>query len=672
MDLNQEIDYKSGDFKYIKLLSRSFPNMATASTEIINLEAILNLPKGTEHFLADLHGEYEAFQHVLRNASGTIKRKVKEIFGETLSLREQKELCTLIYYPQEKLELVKSVFTDKEILEDWYFVTINRLVKVCRNVSSKYTRSKVNKALPADFSYIIQELLHESAMEPNKQAYVDVVVRTIISTGSSDAFIVAMCNLIQQLTIDLLHILGDVYDRGPFPHKIMDILCSYHNFDFQWGNHDILWIGASAGNNCCIANAIRIALRYGNQSVIEDGYGINLLPLATLALDVYKDDLCESFRPKIDSANEESKASSMLVSRMHKAITIIQLKLEAATIKMRPEFEMNDRLLLDKINPEKGVVVIDGVEYPIKDTNFPTVDWNDPYALTPAEQNVVDKLNASFTGSEKLRKHMKCLFRNGCIYTVVNGNLLFHASMPLNADGSFKEISILGEKYKGKALFDKVGSVVREAYFGTSNDDIHQFAIDYVWYLWCGKDSPVFDKQKMATFERYFIDDKSTHKEEKGFYYDMRDNEDVCDAILKDFGITGNFRHIINGHVPVKTIEGENPIKANGKLMVIDGGFSKAYQPKTGIAGYTLVYHSKGFQLVQHEPFTSKELAVQEGKDIKSTLQLVEMAEHRMMVKDTDIGIELQQQIKDLHCLLDAYRNGVLKEKAHSSITNKR
>lgn len=672
MNLNNEINHKSGDIKYIKLLSRSFPNMATASTEIINLEAILNLPKGTEHFLADLHGEYEAFQHVLRNASGTIKRKVKEIFGETLSLREQKELCTLIYYPQEKLELVKDVFTDTEILDDWYFVTINRLVKVCRNVSSKYTRSKVNKALPADFSYIIQELLHESAMAPNKQAYVDVVVRTIISTGSSDAFIVAMCNLIQQLTIDLLHILGDVYDRGPFPHKIMDILCSYHNFDFQWGNHDILWIGASAGNNCCIANAIRIALRYGNQSVIEDGYGINLLPLATLALEAYKDDPCESFVPKDDYTVEESKSTSMLVTRMHKAITIIQLKLEAATIKKRPEFEMNDRLLLDKIDPEKGVVVIDGVEYPINDTYFPTIDWNDPYALTPAEQNVVDKLNASFTGSEKLRKHMKCLFRNGCIYTVINGNLLFHASLPLNADGSFKDVTILGEKFRGKALFDKVGSVVREAYFGNPNDDTHSFALDYVWYLWCGKDSPVFDKKKMATFERYFIDDKSTHKEEKGHYYELRDNEEVCDAILEEFGITGNFRHIINGHVPVKTIKGENPIKANGKLMVIDGGFSKAYQPKTGIAGYTLVYHSKGFQLVQHEPFTSKELAVQEGKDIKSTLQLVEMADHRMMVKDTDIGIELQQQIKDLHCLLDAYRNGILKEKAHSSITNKR
>lgn len=670
--MKSDLELSNSEIKYLKLLSRSFPNTATASTEIINLEAILNLPKGTEHFLADLHGEYEAFQHVLRNASGTIKRKVKEIFGETLSVREQKELCTLIYYPQEKLELVKGVFTDTEILDDWYFVTINRLVKVCRNVSSKYTRSKVNKALPVDFSYIIQELLHESAVEPNKQAYVDVVVRTIISTGSSDAFIIAMCNLIQQLTIDLLHILGDVYDRGPFPHKIMDILCTFHNFDFQWGNHDVLWMGAAAGNNCCIANAVRMALRYGNQSVIEDGYGINLMPLATLALEAYADDPCKSFIPKEEYSSEESKASSLLVARMHKAITIIQLKLEAETIMRRPEFDMNDRLLLDKIDVEKGIVVVDGVEHELNDCNFPTVDKNNPYALTPAEQSVVDKLNTSFTGSEKLRKHMKCLFRHGCVYTIVNGNLLFHASMPLNSDGTFKDVDIQGKKYHGKALFEKVGSLIREAYFGDTSDEQRAFSLDYIWYLWCGKDSPVFDKKKMATFERYFIDDKTTHKEEKGCFYELRDNEEVCDRILEEFGLTGNFRHIINGHVPVKTIKGENPIKANGKLMVIDGGFSKAYQPKTGIAGYTLVYHSRGFQLVQHEPFTSKELAVQEGKDIKSTLQLVEMADHRMMVKDTDKGVELQHQIIDLQKLLYAYRNGILKERAFAPLTNKR
>lgn len=657
------------DLKYLKLLSRSFPNIATAGTEIINLEAILNLPKGTEHFLADLHGEYDAFQHVLRNASGTIKRKVKEIFNETLGIREQKELCTLIYYPQEKLELIKDDITDAEELADWYFITINRLVKVGRNVSSKYTRSKVNKALPEDFSYIIQELLHESAVDPNKQAYVDVIVRTIISTGCADDFIIAMCNLIQQLTIDLLHILGDVFDRGPNPHMVMDILCNYHNFDFQWGNHDILWMGAAAGNDCCIANAVRMALRYGNHSVLEDGYGINLLPLATLAMDRYGDDECRQFLPK---DNLDAGYDSMLVARMHKAITIIQFKLEATIILRRPEFDMNDRMLLDKIDFEHNTVIVDGKEYPMNDSLFPTVLPSNPFALTSDEEAVVAKLNASFTGSEKLRKHMKCLFRNGCIYNVVNGNLLFHASIPLNEDGTLKDVAILGDLYHGKALLDKVGALIREAYFGTSGTDLHSFALDYVWYLWCGKDSPAFDKAKMATFERYFIDNPETHRENKGYYYLLRDDEAVCDMILNEFGVKGPFRHIINGHVPVKTIKGENPVKGNGKLMVIDGGFSKAYQPKTGIAGYTLVYHSRGFQLVQHDPFTSKEQAVSEGKDIKSTLQLVEMTDHRMMVKDTDIGAELQRQIADLHQLLYAYRSGLIKEKAYRPLTNKR
>lgn len=658
------------DLKYLRLLSRSFPNIATAGTEIINLEAILNLPKGTEHFLADLHGEYEAFQHVLRNASGTIKRKVREIFSETIGSREQKELCTLIYYPQEKLELIKDDITENEELEEWYFITINRLVKVCRNVSSKYTRSKVNKALPADFSYIIQELLHESADDPNKQAYVDMVVHTIISTGCSDDFIIAMCNLIQQLTIDLLHILGDVYDRGPSPHLVMDILCNYHNFDFQWGNHDILWMGAASGNKCCMANAVRMALRYGNQSALEDGYGINLLPLATLAIQYYRKDDCTQFMPKVDNLSKDT--DSMLVARMHKAISIIQFKLEAEIIKRRPEFKMDDRLLLDKISDDRKTITLNGVEYDLIDSKFPTVDPNDPYRLTPEEELVVNKLNASFTGAEKLRKHMKCLFRHGCIYNVVNGNLLFHASIPLNADGTLKDVDIQGKKYHGKALLDKVGSIIRQAYFGAETKEQKQFALDYVWYLWCGKDSPAFDKKKMATFERYFIADTDTHREEKGNYYLLRDNEEICDMILDEFGVEGPFRHIINGHVPVKTIKGENPVKGNGKLMVIDGGFSKAYQPKTGIAGYTLVYHSRGFQLVQHDPFTSKEQAISEGKDIKSTLQLVEMTEHRMMVKDTDIGVELKQQIKDLHNLLYAYRSGLLKEKAYRPITNKR
>lgn len=657
---------------YLKLLSRNFPNVATASTEIINLEAILNLPKGTEHFLADLHGEYEAFQHVLRNASGTIKRKVREIFNETLSSREQKEICTLIYYPSKKLQLVKAEFTDPVELEDWYFITINRLVKVCRNVSSKYTRSKVHKALPKDFSYIIQELLHENSNELNKQAYVDVIVRTIISTQQADDFIVAMCNLIQQLTIDVLHILGDVFDRGPHPHKVMDILCHYHNFDIQWGNHDILWMGAAAGNDCCIANVVRGQLRYGNQSVLEDGYGINMLPLATFALDVYAADDCLQFMPKVEATSEAKRRTNMLIAKMHKAISIIQFKLEAATIMRRQEFDMNSRLLLDKIDFEKNVILIDGKEYKLTDTKFPTVDPNNPYQLTDEEERVVKKLHKSFRGSEKLKKHMKCLFTNGCVYTVANGNLLYHASIPLNEDGSLKDVNIQGELYHGRALLKKVGALIRAAYFGDPDPDNYNFALDYIWYLWCGKESPVFDKDKMATFERYFIADKQTHKEVKGYYYVLRDKEDVCDMILDEFEIKGNFRHIINGHVPVLTIEGETPVKAGGKLMVIDGGFSKAYQPKTGIAGYTLVYHSRGFQLVQHEPFTSITKAVEEGQDIKSTVQLVEMANHRMMVKDTDKGAELQSQINDLKQLLHAYRTGEIKERDWHPITNKR
>ena len=655
--------------RYLQLLARDFPNIATASTEIINLQAILNLPKGTEHFLADLHGEYEAFQHVLRNASGAIKRKVKEIYNETLSNKDQKELCTLIYYPELKLELVKQQTDD---IKDWYFITINRLVKVCRNVSSKYSRSKVIKALPKDFSYIIQELLHESTLDPNKQAYVDVIVRTIIDIDRADDFIVAICNLIQQLTIDTLHILGDVFDRGPSPDKIMDILCNYHNFDIQWGNHDILWMGAAAGNDCCIANVMRIALRYANQSVLQDGYGINILPLATFAMDVYADDDCRQFMPKDFNGSIATK-DSQLLAMMHKAISIIQFKREGKMIMRHPEFEMDDRLLLNFINYDKGTITLEGKEYVLNDTNFPTINPKNPYELTSEESNIVNSLHKSFTRSEKLKKHMKCLFRHGCIFTVINSNLLFHASIPLNADGTLKDIDIRGTKYHGRALFDKVGSMIREAYFGNDieNQDSYHYSLDYVWYLWCGPDSPAFDKNKMATFENYFINDAEIKREVKGYYYVMREQENVCDYILDEFGVTGQHRHIINGHVPVRTLQGEQPIKANGKMMVIDGGFSKAYQPQTGIAGYTLVYHSRGFQLVKHEPFTSIEKAVAEGQDIKSTTQVVEMSAYRMYVKDTDIGKEITQQIEDLQMLLSSYRSGIISEKEYKRATNK-
>lgn len=650
------------DMRYLQLLSHSFPTIADASTEIINLEAILNLPKGTEHFLADLHGEYEAFQHVLRNASGAIKRKVNEIFGNTLRENEKKELCTLIYYPEQKLELIKGVETD---IDDWYVITLNQLVRVCQNVSSKYTRSKVRKALPKEFSYIIQELLHESSMVPNKQAYINVIIRTIIDTHRADEFIIAMCNLIQRLTIDSLHILGDIFDRGPGPHIIMDILCNYHNFDIQWGNHDILWMGAAAGNDCNIANVLRLAMRYGNLSALEDGYGINLLPLATFAMEAYADDPCTNFFPKIDKeASPYNEKTIRLIAQMHKAISVIQFKLEAEIIQRRPEFQMEDRMLLHCINFERKTLMLNGKEYEMRDCYFPTVDPANPYKLTEEEQEIVTKLHHSFTSSEKLRKHMKCLFRYGCMYNVCNSNLLYHASMPLNEDGSLKEVDIAGKQYKGKALLERVGQLIRQAYFDDNESKEKAFALDYVWYLWCGKDSPAFDKSKMATFERYFLSDKETHKEVKGYYYELRNREDVCDMIMDEFQVEGEHRHIINGHVPVKAVKGEKPIKANGKLMVIDGGFSKAYQPETGIAGYTLVYHSRGFQLVQHEPFTSTQKAIEEGQDIKSTTQLVEMSSKRMMVKDTDKGKELSIQIEDLKKLLVAYNTGIIKEKA--------
>lgn len=649
------------EIKYLQLLSNKFPTIAAASTEVINLEAILNLPKGTEHFLSDIHGEYEAFQHVLKNASGDVKRKVNEIFGNTLREADKKELCTLIYYPREKLELVKAA---EEDLDDWYIITLNHLIKVCQNVSSKYTRSKVRKALPEEFSYIIQELLHETLAEPNKHDYVNVIIQTIISTHRADAFIIAICNLIQRLVIDSLHIIGDVFDRGPGAHLIMDILCDYHNFDIQWGNHDILWMGAAAGNDCCMANVLRLSMRYANLDTLEDGYGINLLPLATFAMDTYGKDPCERFYPKIEECDTtHNERTRKLIAQMHKAICVIQFKLEAQIINRRPEFQMDDRKLLEMVDFEKGVFRYEGKEYEMYDTNFPTIDPNNPTKLTEGEEEIVKKLRRSFRQSEKLRKHIQCVYTHGSLYLVTNSNLLFHASVPLNEDGTLKEITILGKKYKGRAFFDKVESLVRMAYGDDVMSEEKLFALDYMWYLWCGKDSPLFDKAKMTTFERYFIPDKSLHVEEKGAAYALRDDENICDRLLDEFGVGGTHRHIICGHVPVKTKKGETPIKANGKLLVIDGGFSKAYHSETGIAGYTLVYHSRGLQMVQHELFTSKQEAILYGKDIISSTQLVELSKQRVMVRDTDKGKELQQQIDDLLLLLKAYRKGVIKER---------
>ncbi len=648
------------DIHYLKLLSRLFPTVAAASTEIINLEAILNLPKGTEHFLTDIHGEYEAFQHVLKNASGSIKRKVNDIFGNTLRESEKKALCTLIYYPQEKLQIVKEQEKD---MNDWYLTTLNKLVSVCQNVSSKYTRSKVRKSLPEEFSYIIQELLHETVDDQNKQGYITQIINTIISTQRADDFIIAMCNLIQRLTIDSLHIVGDIFDRGPGAHIIMDTLCNYHNVDIQWGNHDLLWMGAAAGNDSCIANVIRISMRYGTLTTLEEGYGINLLPLATFAMDTYANDPCTVFALKQKYADKTYPEKTLrLIAQMHKAIAVIQFKLEAGIIKRHPEFGMDGRLLLDKIDFKRGMLCYGGKEYKMLDSEFPTIDPNDPYRLTAEECDLVEKLHNSFTHSEKLRKHIRCFMTEGSMYLVCNNNLLFHASIPLNADGSFKEVTILGEKFAGKRLLDRVDQLVRAAFFDDNNDTT-SFALDYLWYLWCGPDSPLFDKDKMATFERYFIADKELHKEEKGAYYTLRDREDICNKILQEFGIDNPHSHIINGHVPVKTIKGEQPVKANGKMLVIDGGFSRAYQPETGIAGYTLVFHSRALQLVQHKPFESRQKAIEEGLDIKSNSFLVEFNSQRMLVKNTDKGKVLRKQIDELKQLLAAYRLGVVKER---------
>lgn len=649
------------DLRYLQLLSKSFPTVASASTEIINLQAILNLPKGTEHFLADLHGEYKAFQHVLKNASGNIRRKVKDIFGNELRDSEMRELCSLIYYPEEKLEIIKERENE---LDDWYHITIHQLVKVCRDVSSKYTRSKVRKALPEDFSYIIQELLHERSDDADKAAYVSVIIDTIISTGRADDFIIAISNVIQRLVIDLLHVLGDVYDRGPGAHIIMDILSHYHNWDIQWGNHDILWMGACAGNDACICNVIRLSLRYANLATIEEGYGINLVPLATFAMEKYGDDPCTEFIPKTSGGAEIDDKTRRLTALMHKAISIIQFKVEAEMIRRHPEWDMDDRILLEHVDYENGSCTINGKSYEMKSCHFPTVDPKNPSVLTKEEQALLDRLRYSFTINEKLHRHIRQMFTHGSLYTIINDNLLFHASIPLNEDGSLKEVELFpGKKYIGRELMDRTDQLIRSAFQDGSKSKDKSFAVDYFLYLWCGKNSVLFDKSKMATFERYFISDKETHKEKKGNYFELRNNENECDVILDAFGVSGHNRHIINGHVPVHVVNGENPIKANGKLMVIDGGFSQAYHAETGIAGYTLVYHSRGFQLVQHEPFTSTEDAILRGSDIKSTTQIVEMSSHRMLVADTDIGKELKKQISFLQELLVAYRQGYIKEK---------
>ena len=646
------------ELKYLKSLANQYRNIAAASTEIINLQAILNLPKGTEHFLTDIHGEYEQFNHVLKNGSGSVRRKIDEEFGNTLSNKDKKSLATLIYYPNEKLDIVMK---EEENLEDWYKITLYRLVQITKRVSSKYTRSKVRKALPKDFAYVIEELITEKAEVQDKEAYYNEIVHTIIRIGRAPEFIVALCELVQRLVIDHLHIVGDIYDRGPGPHIIMRTLRYYHSVDVQWGNHDVVWMGAASGQLACIATVIRMAARYGNLDSLEEGYGINLIPLATFAMEKYKDVNCDVFNIKYNT-NYNTKDLT-LDMKMHKAISIIQFKLEGQIIKRRPEFEMEDRLLLDKIDYEKKTVRIDGVDYPMKDTDFPTVDPNDPYRLSPEEEEVMERLRQAFRRCDKLQKDIRFLFSKGSMYKIYNSNLLFHGCVPMDEDGNFLKVNLFGKEYAGKALYDALDNYARKGFYGTRDSDEKRKGQDIIWYIWAGPKSPVFGKEKMATFERYFLDDKETHKEKKNAYYRLYDREDILNKILVEFGLSTEKSHIINGHVPVEQKNGESPIKCGGKLLVIDGGFSKAYQSKTGIAGYTLVANSYGMRLVSHEPFESAEAAIKNESDIFSDSIIVETTPVRQRVADTDIGNELRVQIHQLEELLEAYREGIIVEK---------
>lgn len=628
------------DLNYLKLLAKSFPTIEETAAEIINLEAILSLPKGTEHFISDIHGEYDAFNHLLKNCSGVIREKIELIFGDTIPQKQKRQLATVIYYPQEKIELIQSSGID---MNRWYEVTICRILKVLELVASKYTRSKVRKALSKDFCYIIQELLYERNESPNKIGYVKGIINTIISIDRGREFIISLSNLIQRLTVDSLHIVGDIYDRGPYPHKIMDKLMTHHNVDIQWGNHDILWVGAASGQLASIANAVRICLRYGNTEVLEEGYGINLLPLATFAMNEYAEDGCEKFFIKSREGTEKKNLS--LLAKMHKAIAIIQFKLEEEVIKKNPDFNMDDRILLQKIDPIKNSVVIDNKEYVLNDI-IPSK------TLSQKEKDVMDSLLFSFKNSEKLQKHIQFLLEKGTIYLKRNSNLMYHGCIPLDENGNLREVTIFNKKLKGKELLDYLEQICREGYYNPNNTK----ARDFLWYLWCGKDSPLFGKDKMKTFERYFIDDKETHKEIYDYYYEFYENENILDNILKEFDLPTKGSNIVNGHVPVKVKKGEKPMKGNGKLLLIDGGFSKAYHSTTGIAGYTLIFNSHGKRLVCLTPFDKTSDYVENCLDVSTTTEIIESLNKRLSVKDTDIGKELMSQISDLKKLLKHFR----------------
>ncbi|WP_462422190.1 fructose-1,6-bisphosphatase [Salinicoccus sp. Marseille-QA3877] len=643
-----ETDLKA---KYLDLLANRYDNEEKVATEIMNLESILDLPKGTEHFVSDLHGEYQAFQHVLRNGSGNVRQKIAELFKDTLSDDEISNFAALVYYPEDKLQLVKNDFETKEELDDWYITTIHRMVDLIAHSSTKYTRSKLRKALPQQFVFIIEELLYKTDEDANKKTYYEKLVNQIISLGQADKLIIGLSYSTQRLVVNHLHVVGDIYDRGPEPDKIMDTLIDYHSLDIQWGNHDVLWIGAYAGSKVCLANILRICARYDNLNIIEDAYGINLRPLVNLAEKYYDDN--SAFHPKVTSGDELSELEKLQITKIHQAIAIIQFKLEAPIIKRRPFFEMEERLVLEKVDYEKNELTVYGNTYTLENTCFQTVDRNDPTKLLPEEEEVINKLLLSIQQSEKLKRHMNFLMKKGSLYLKYNGNLLIHGCVPVDENGEMESMEIEGETFKGRELLDKFEEYLRQSFVNKENTD--DLATDIVWYLWTGKYSSLFGKRAMTTFERYFITDKASHKEEKNPYYYLREDVGMCRKMLEEFNLDPEQGRIINGHTPVKEIDGEDPIKANGKMLVIDGGFSKAYQKTTGIAGYTLLYNSFGMQLVAHQHFNTKEKVLRNGADALSVRRVVDEELKRKKVRDTNIGVKLKEEIKSLKELL-AYR----------------
>ena len=655
-----DTEYDLNTLKYLRMLSRNYPTIQSVSTEIINLRAIINLPKGTEHYISDIHGEYEAFRHILRNASGSVRRKIDQALGDFVSASERRSLAALIYYPELKLRDLKK---KGEVDREWYSITLKRLISVCNLVTSKYTRSKVRKALPEDFAYIINELMTTGSKDFNKEEYYSQIIDSIIDIGSADNFIIAMCHLVQDLVIDKLHIVGDIYDRGDSPHLVMDELEKQSNVDIQWGNHDILWMGAAAGNLCCIANAVRICLRYNNYDFLEVGYGINMRPLAMYAMDVYKEDPCLSFMPKISGDAVYENHSGAVVAKMHKAISIIQFKLEGQYILAHPEYNMNDRLLLDKMDGERKTVTINRTSYPLIDSFFPTVDPASPYTLTEGEQRIIDGLYTSFVNNEKLQRHADFLYRKGSMFKCCNNCLMFHGCIPMDADGSFSKVTFGdGKEYCGRSLLEHCESLARQGQYSKANSEKKRIGCDFMWYLWCGPKSPLFGKDKMATFERYFTAEKTLHKESSDAYFTLAYTNEAVDRILAEFGMSVKDGVIVNGHIPVKIKKGESPIKVDGRLVIIDGGMSKAYQSVTGIAGYTLVSSSHLIFLSEHEPFTTLTEAVCDAKDMHSRAMLFRTYEERVKIADTDDGKELKAQIDDLLMLLEAYRSGAIKQ----------